>query len=153
MAVNTEKYRRMALRRAAGLRDFPQEKPRLAPSESHLVAHACFSCRKSFKVHPRQDFVTKCPECGGVMHAMGRSFKAPPKGDKEQWLKVQSLYACGFRFFSYRSFPSAPKLPERLRDVKNFVAANPHHPFRVAAPNQTLQPTSPLTRRRTELRR
>lgn len=148
MAVNPKKYRRMALRRAAGLRELPKEKPRLAPSESYLVAHACFSCRKSFKVHPRPNFMAKCPDCGGAMYAMGRSFKAPPRGDKEQWLKVQSLYAYGFRFFSYRSCPSAPKLPERLREVEEFVTANPQHPFRVAAPNQALQPTSPLTRRR-----
>ncbi len=76
------------------------------------------------------------------MHAMGRSFKAPPKNDKEQWLKVQALYAYGFRFFSYRSFPDAPKLPERLKEVEGFVAEHPNHPFRVAAPNKSLQPTS-----------
>lgn len=146
--MNPEKFRRIALRRDAGLRELPKEKPKLVSPESYLVAHACFACRKSFKVHPRNDFTAKCPDCGGVMYAMGRSFKAPRKSDKEQWLKVQYLYAYGFRFFSYRSCPDAPKLPERLREVEDFVAAHPHHPFRVAAPNNALQPTSPLKRRR-----
>jgi hypothetical protein len=147
MAVNTEKYRRMATRRAIGLRDLLRERPGVAPAESYLVAHTCFACRKSFKVHPRHGFVAKCPQCGGVMYAMGRSFKAPRKNDKEQWLKVQALYSHGFRFFSYRSFPEAPKLPERRKDIEAFVAAYPNHPFRASAPNKALQSTSPLTRR------
>ncbi|WP_293389165.1 hypothetical protein [Nevskia sp.] len=62
----------------------------------------------------------------------------------EQWAKVQALYAHGFRFFSYRSYPDAPRLPERLREVPLFVAANPAHPFRVAPPDQALQPITPL---------
>lgn len=73
---------------------------------------------------------------------MGRSFRVPALGNVEQWRKVQALYAHGFRFFSYRSYPNAPRLPERFREVAAFVAANPAHPFRVAPPNQALQPTS-----------
>ena len=63
---------------------------------------------------------------------MGRTFKAPKRGDLEQWLKVQSLYAYGFRFFSYHNTPDTPPLPERLREVKEFVRANPSHPLRVS---------------------
>ena len=62
---------------------------------------------------------------------MGRSFRAPKRTDQEQWNKVRLLFAYGFRFFSYRSFPKAPRLPERLRDVRAFLRANPKHPFRV----------------------
>jgi hypothetical protein len=81
---------------------------------------------------------------------MGRSFRAPAHSNVEQWRKVQALYAHGFRFSSYRSYPDAPRLPERHREVAAFVAANPAHPFRVAPPNQALQPTStpPLALRR-----
>lgn len=71
---------------------------------------------------------------------MGRSFKAPKTSDAEQWRKVQALYAHGFRFFTYHSYPEAPPLPERYRDVASFVVENPDHPFRVAEPIPALQP-------------
>jgi hypothetical protein len=62
---------------------------------------------------------------------MGRSFKAPPAKDTEQWAKVQALYAAGFRFFGYRS-AEGPPLPDRLSEVEEFVRNNPSHPLRVA---------------------
>ena len=110
------------------------------PSPKYLIAHACFDCRKSFKVAPRQDLSAVCPSCGGTIHEMGRSFKAPPTKDLEQWAKVQALFAAGFRFFSYRS-TSGPSLPNRLADVEAFVRDNPAHPLRVAAPNNSFKPT------------
>ena len=70
---------------------------------------------------------------------MGRSFKAPSASDTEQWAKVQALYNAGFRFFSYRSV-SGPPLPARLSEVEAFVRANPAHPLRVAAPNNSFKP-------------
>ena len=104
------------------------------PSSQYLIAHACFDCRKSFKVAPRPDFTAICPNCGGHLHEMGRSFKAPPAKDAEQWAKVQVLYNAGFRFFSYRN-TSGPSLPARLLEVESFIQENPTHPLRVAAPN------------------
>jgi len=71
---------------------------------------------------------------------MGRNFEAPKMSDVEQWRKVQSLYAHGFRFFSYGSFQNAAPLPDRYRDVEGFVKENPDHPFRVAEPDSSLQP-------------
>lgn len=62
---------------------------------------------------------------------MGRSFKAPKAGDTEQWKKVELLWKAGFRFFSYRSFPDAEPLPERLSEVEAFIGRNPNHPARV----------------------
>jgi len=97
---------------------------------AYLVAHACFSCRKSFKVAPRQQSA-KCPNCGDQLHQMGRSFKAPAIRDTEQWAKVEALYNAGFRFFSYRSYDCQP-LPARLSEVEAFVRDNPEHPFRVS---------------------
>ncbi|RFA26237.1 hypothetical protein CAI21_17305 [Alkalilimnicola ehrlichii] len=141
MVGNEEKYRRMALRRAEGYREPSPPKRPVAAAESYLVAHACFTCRKSFKVHPREEGKAKCPSCAGELHVMGRSFKAPPMKDKEQWMKVQALFAHGLRFFSYRSYPGAPKLPARFKEVERFVAEHPNHPFRVAEPNIRLQPT------------
>jgi hypothetical protein len=62
---------------------------------------------------------------------MGRSFEPPRKSDIEQWQKVELLWSAGFRFSSYRSYPDAEPLPERLQDVGNFILRNPEHPFRL----------------------
>ena len=70
---------------------------------------------------------------------MGRSFKAPPANDAEQWAKVRTLYDAGFRFFSYRSI-DGPPLPTKLADVEAFVRDNPNHPLRVAAPGNPPKP-------------
>ncbi|MBN6114094.1 hypothetical protein HDC36_003475 [Xanthomonas sp. JAI131] len=99
----------------------------------YLIAHACFECRKSFKIAPRPGYSAVCPNCAGEIHEMGRSFKAPRAKDTEQWAKVQALYEAGFRFSSYRS-TSGPALPDRLAQVPAFLRDNPAHPLRVAAP-------------------
>jgi hypothetical protein len=70
---------------------------------------------------------------------MGRSFKAPPARNAEQWAKVQALYSAGFRFFCYRS-KSGPPLPDKLSEVEAFIQDNPAHPLRVAAPNNSFKP-------------
>jgi len=108
-----------------------KERPMAGPD--YLIAHACFRCRKSFKIRPRKERSATCPHCGDVICEMGRSFRAPKGSDEEQWEKVRRLHAAGFRFFSYRSV-DGPSLPSRLSDVAAFVAENPHHPLRVAAP-------------------
>ena len=100
----------------------------------YLISHACFECRKSFKIAPRPDYSAACPNCGGKLLEMGRSFKAPPARNLEQWAKVQALYNAGFRFSSYRS-KDAPPLPSKLSEVEAFIRDNPAHPLRVAAPN------------------
>lgn len=109
------------------------------PSPQYLVAHACFDCRKSFKVAPREAFAATCPNCGNAIHEMGRSFKAPPVKDTEQWAKVQALYQAGFRFFSYRS-TLGPPLPDKLSELEAFIRDNPAHPLRVAAPDDSFHP-------------
>ena len=132
-----EKFQRMALRRESGDRLPPAPK---APAMSgrYLVAHACFSCRKSFKIAPRPQ-QAKCPSCSGPLHWMGRSFKTPASRDTAQWAKVQTLYQAGFRFFSYRSY-DCTLLPARLSEVESFIRNNPGHPFRVAGPNNSFKP-------------
>lgn len=138
MDSRIEKQRRMELRRKLGYRatpDWPVPERRHGPK--YLIAYACFECRRSFKTAPRESREAVCPRCKGPMYEMGRSFKAPASRDREQWLKVLALYATGFRFFSYRSF-SCPALPARLSEVAAFVAANPNHPFRVAASNPSM---------------
>ena len=62
---------------------------------------------------------------------MGRAFKAPKKTDVEQWEKVEALWRAGFRFSPNTRWREVKPYPERLRDVANFVANNPKHPFRV----------------------
>ena len=134
----------MAIRRDTGTRPLP------APTVSrrgpeYLIAYACFKCRKSFKIAPRQEREALCPGCRGIIFEMGRSFKAPAKRDRGQWAKVEALYHAGFRFFSYRSFShlekDVPPLPAKLSQVEAFIRDNPEHPMRVAAPNNSFKPT------------
>ena len=131
MTKGNEKARRMELRRANGTRKLPvlsEASPPRGPE--YLIAHACFSCNKSWKMKPSESG-HPCPECGQSIDLMGRSFKAPRKSDREQWEKLKRLWEAGFRFHSYRSYPEAEPLPERLRDVDDFIARNPNHPFRI----------------------
>jgi hypothetical protein len=74
-----------------------------------------------------------CPNCGEQLRSTGRSFKAPPAKDIEQWAKVEALFDAGFRFNSYRS-ADGPPLPSRLSEVEAFIRGNPSHPLRVAPP-------------------
>lgn len=97
---------------------------------TYLIAHACFDCRKSFKLAPRSNYAATCPNCGGVILEMGRSFKAPPARDIAQWSKIRELFAAGFRFSSYRS-TSGPPLPRKLSEVKAFIGDNPAHPMKI----------------------
>ena len=122
------KTERMELRRATGTRAAPAQRVR-QKGPDYLVAHACFDCRKSWKVRPVTAAV--CPHCGSPLHEMGRSFKAPKRSEIEQWAKVRALWSAGFRFSSYRSHPDAEALPERLRDVEDFIRRNPTHPARI----------------------
>jgi DNA-directed RNA polymerase subunit RPC12/RpoP len=135
-----EKARRMELRRSVGYRKVEPVRPR-PKGAAYLIAHACFDCRRSYKLVPRAEQEHRCPSCGGKAYEMGRSFRAPAKVDIEQWRKVQALFAHGFRFFSCRSSESAT-LPERSREVERFVRENPQHPLRVARPRPSLLPRS-----------
>lgn len=86
---------------------------------------ACFRCRKAFKqpvAHPRRlpEEQHICPDCGGEMQEMGRYFRAPKRGDVEQWMKVQALAEAGFTFHSSYS-NRVGNYPERLRDVESFI--------------------------------
>ena len=71
---------------------------------------------------------------------MGRSFRAPPAADVEQWTKIQTLYALGFRFVGSGRH-HGPPLPERLRDVPAFVRDNCDHPLRIGDAVPELLPT------------
>jgi predicted RNA-binding Zn-ribbon protein involved in translation (DUF1610 family) len=96
-----------------------------------LWPHACFSCRKSWKLAEASS--AKCPECGDELHWMGRAFKVPRKADKEQWSKVEALWRAGYRFINHSRWREAEPYPDRFRDVEDFVRNNPQHPFRVEA--------------------
>lgn len=138
MASLIEKARRMELRRKIGNRMIT-EPPRRAPVGSYLIAHACFSCRKCFKIQRRDNGVraaglieqkAMCPHCRRELALMGRSFRAPRRMDAKQWKKVEKLWSAGFRFWSSRSFPHSEPLPEKLAEVDASIARNPRHPMR-----------------------
>jgi DNA-directed RNA polymerase subunit RPC12/RpoP len=141
MAKQIVKSERMEVRRQIGNRRWKTPTPTPAAGRVYVVAHACFTCRKSFKLSLLEGAHHPCPQCRSRLFEMGRSFKAPRANDIEQWEKVQGLYALGFRFWSYgRGQP--PALPERLRDLQSFVADNPQHPCRIADRDETLIPLS-----------
>src|SRR5689334_10506341 len=72
---------------------------------AYRVAHACFDCRRSFKIAADPGAgdgpAPTCPGCGGPLSWMGRSFRVPRRSDAEQWKKVECLWKAGFRFHSY----------------------------------------------------
>jgi len=100
-----------------------------APTGRYLVAHACFPCRKSFKVSSRESIAPACPQCAKPMVWMGRAFAAPPSRNTAQWRKLEALVQAGFHFGRYRGYVAAPP-PARLTDVKRFLFENPKHPLK-----------------------
>lgn len=121
---------RMELRRALGNRAIPAPQTRsYFRGSPYLIAHACFDCRKSWKRDREAEQV--CPECGKSLAMMGRSFRAPRKRADDQWEKLRRLWAAGFRFWSYRSYPQAERYPEDLRDVDAWIERNSTHPMRI----------------------
>jgi RNA polymerase subunit RPABC4/transcription elongation factor Spt4 len=129
MKVPPTKSERMELRKAIGNRlvSCPYVPP-YHRGPDYLVAHACFGCRKSWKLAEENTAI--CPDCGNAVHWMGRAFKAPKKSDIEQWKKVETLWQAGFRFLSHTGWREVEPYPERFRDVENFIQLNPQHPFR-----------------------
>mgnify|MGYP003348026144 CR=1 FL=1 len=127
MVRASEKARHVATRGSKGISCKPL--PMMLPcGPEYLIAHACFQCRKSWKV--RGDTSAICPQCAAPLHEMGRAFAAPKKTDVEQWRKVEALWRHGYRFWSVGSTEVEP-LPTRLKDVDDFVRRNPGHPARL----------------------
>ena len=136
MPKNEEKQRRMELRKDLGNRVLKpiQPKQESLPS-AYLVPHACFHCRKSFKLTKSNETeLRRCPQCGQSLYWMGRNFRPPKMDDKKQWEKVLKLYAAGFRFIGSGNHDE-PDLPKALRDVDAFIRANSNHVLRAAEPS------------------
>lgn len=130
MTQPLSKAERMEIRKKIGNRSIPGPNvPPLHRGPDYLTAHACFDCRKSWKL--AEESAATCPQCGNAAHFMGRAFKAPKKTDLEQWKKVAMLWRAGFRFYSHTGRWEVESYPERLRDVENFIRQNEVHPFRV----------------------
>jgi len=122
MVSRSERERRKELLRKHGFRSLGQLwiVQTTHRGIGYPVAHACFGCRKSFKMEG--GFYTtrpvKCPQCGQTLAWMGRTFKAPKMGDIRQWKKVEALWRAGVRFHSYHA---AEPLPETLTEVPSFL--------------------------------
>ena len=112
-----------------GLADGPLPPHRFGIKKyEYRIAHACFECRKSFKIADYDERnCHKCPECTRPLRFMGRYFKTPKRSDLEQWRKVQKLWNAGFRFDASRD---SPRFPLRLKEVDAFIKQNPYHPLR-----------------------
>lgn len=134
----TSKSDRMELRRSLGGRKLP-DPPVRGSRGIRKIAFACFRCRISVKREAAEQETAVCARCGGTLHRMGWSFHAPASTDIEQWEKVQTLFAEGFRFFGTGDM-SHEALPDRLRDVPAFLKRNPTHRLRVAPRQPELLP-------------
>ena len=126
-ARRSQKLKDMGIRKV-GLSRYERPKGQLKGPD-YLVAHACFSCRKSFKRLHLKDEIAICPQCAGPLARMGRAFIAPRKNNLKQWKKTQLLWEAGYRFPS-NTYDSAD-YPKRLQDVEEFIEANPKHPCRL----------------------
>jgi DNA-directed RNA polymerase subunit RPC12/RpoP len=90
------------------------------------MQHACFECRKAFKQNidylPEEQSRPEpvCPECGGKVWEMGRTFKAPKQDDVKQWRKVESLVRNDITFHSYGSH-GLGRFPRLLNEVAPFI--------------------------------
>ena len=100
------------------------------------IQFACFACRKCFKVPyvhlPRhasghievRSEPVLCPECGTEMRLMGAAFKAPPRTNTRQWLKVERLARAGVVFHWGGRGESGPGWrPRSLSEVDAFLAS------------------------------
>ena len=112
----------------------PQALPTYDRGPVYRIAHACFGCRKSFKLATDPSIsppeTRHCPGCGEPLRWMGRSFTAPKRADVDQWTKIEILWNAGFRFHSFRHCPDAERLPETLAEVADFLRRNQEHPLR-----------------------
>lgn len=126
------KHERMELRKEIGNRVItPPSPPPYNRGAPYLIPHACFNCRKSFKIQPSEK--TKehyCPECNSQLHDMGRNFRPPRKSDKNKWKVIEKLYSAGFRFLG-SGMHDGDKLPENLCDVDRSIEEHPNHPLRI----------------------
>lgn len=88
----------------------------------YLVSYACFTCRKVFKRDYDPNMLEmKCPNCGGISHNVGRNFRAPKRGNKNQWEKIEFLVSNGFRFQSIYVDGKRLSYPDTLEEAKFFV--------------------------------
>ncbi len=103
------------------------EEQKMTKRLKYLMQCACFECRKSFKRDNISYWSEKepqieplCPECGGEMWWMGRTFKAPKQDDVKQWRKVETLRRNGIDFHSYGSH-GLGKFPRLMNEVAPFL--------------------------------
>jgi predicted RNA-binding Zn-ribbon protein involved in translation (DUF1610 family) len=91
------------------------------PAKTHLV---CLTCCATFKYE--RGVVGFCPMCGEVMWDAGRDFKAPRRGDRNQWKKIYLLAShgvsfdscgCGHDMFRPKTLGEAKRLIEAARDT------------------------------------
>ena len=60
---------------------------------------------------------------------MGRKFRVPKTSDCEQWAKVERLRLAGYDFWS--GVELEEQVPERLREVDEWIKRNPRHRLRI----------------------
>jgi hypothetical protein len=96
--------------------------------------HACFACRKMFRLSPARfrwdkdlrqmvtDHPPLCPDCGALMRNVGRFFKPPRRNNRQAWAAAELLYLSKVSQWSWG------KPIRRLGQAKRHIAANPNRP-------------------------
>ncbi len=111
----------------------PQEDYRPgAPLGIERVTFVCFACRLAIKVVTVDRLTSTCPKCGRTSYFLGKAFDPPRSSAHEEWLRVQALFAAGFRFEAPGEVGESAPLPQALSDVPEFLARYPSHPLRGA---------------------
>ncbi len=100
------------------------------PDDEHPQHFACFACRKAFKQRGSGRALLSnlrpfpCPQCKELMAPLGRDFKAPPRRDRSQWLKVELLHAFGVIFEAPMDNPGGPgERPDKLNEAVDYLVA------------------------------
>ena len=124
MVSNSEKQRRMEIRRKLGNRRFGTSFAQPPVGPEYLVAYVCLPCRRSFKRrHEPESWYRKCSRCGGWALDVGRDFKPPKASDDSQWAKIEFLVKHGFVFQRIRKGLAGEQVPypRTLREARTFV--------------------------------
>ena len=109
--------------------------------QSYLFPNVCFNCRKVFR-RTKSDQPHKCPDCGKLMFALSRKFKAPKKEDHDAWQVVEFIIHAGFSYQSiHLQNGSFAKYLKTMKEAELFVQTYGKNNFKSPS-NQQIHPTA-----------
>lgn len=88
-------------------RPYKAQKPGIY--RNSMSRYACFECRKCF-----HHAMTKCPQCEGVTHSVGRHFRAPQSRDIKSWEIIKKMVVLLGKQFSGQGAGIIPTSQKQL---------------------------------------